>query len=99
MNAVTNAFRLVLASQVWLIFAITSSIPVSGQGTSISGWPPEVRAIKYRCSADDTMQPSLFYDPGGNEPKPLLIALHSWSGDYTQANPAYGIWCIAKGHR
>ena len=38
-----------------------------------------------------------FYDPGGDLPKPLLIALHSWSGDYTQANPAYGIWCISKG--
>ena len=97
MNATIILVRLVFASHLCLLITITSLIPVSGQETSVSGWPPEVRAIKYRCSADDTMQPSLFYDPGGNEPKPLLIALHSWSGDYTQANPAYGIWCIAKG--
>jgi pimeloyl-ACP methyl ester carboxylesterase len=55
-----------------------------------------VRAIEYGSSVDDTLQPALFYDPGGEEPKPLLIALHSWSGNYTQANPAYGVWCIAK---
>lgn len=63
----------------------------------VAGWPAQVQAIQYRSSADGTLQPALFYDPGGNEPKPLLIALHSWSGDYTQANPAYGLWCIAKG--
>lgn len=62
----------------------------------IPGWPSEVRGIAYLSSADGTLQPALFYDPGGDEPKPLLIALHSWSGDYTQANPAYGIWCVAK---
>ena len=62
----------------------------------IAGWPSEVRAIEYRSSADGSLQPALFYDPGGEEPKPLLIALHSWSGNYTQANPAYGLWCIAK---
>jgi acetyl esterase/lipase len=56
-----------------------------------------VRAIQYRSAADNSLQPALFYNPGGAEPKPLLIALHSWSGDYTQANPAYGLWCIAKG--
>lgn len=62
----------------------------------LAGWPVEVRAIEYASSADNTLQPSLFYDPGGDEPKPLLIALHSWSGDYTQTNPAYALWSIAK---
>ncbi|MGN6136248.1 MAG: alpha/beta hydrolase family protein [Aureliella sp.] len=68
-----------------------------GESKPVAGWPSQVRAIQYRSSADDTLQPALFYDPGGDQPKPLLIALHSWSGDYTQANPAYGLWCIAKG--
>ena len=96
MNAAINVIRLMLACHFWLIFTIANSNHVSGQETSVAGWPHEVRAIKYLSSADETMQPSLFYDPGGNDLKPLLIALHSWSGDYTQANPAYGIWCIAK---
>ncbi len=67
------------------------------QDGKTAGWPAPVRAIEYRSEADQSLQPALFYDPGGNHPKPLLVALHSWSGDYRQANPAYGIWCIAKG--
>jgi pimeloyl-ACP methyl ester carboxylesterase len=67
------------------------------QSEEIKGWPAEVRAIEYTSDADGTNQPALFYDPGGDAPKPLLVALHSWSGDYRQANPAYAQWCIAKG--
>ena len=80
---------------ILLLFVLVSSTQTIAQG--VTGWPNEVRAIEYLSSADNTMQPSLFYDPGGDTPKPLLIALHSWSGDYTQANPDYGHWCIAKG--
>ena len=63
----------------------------------VAGWPNEVRAIEYLSAADNTLQPALFYAPQGSDSaRPLLVALHSWSGDYTQANPAYGLWCIAK---
>lgn len=67
------------------------------QAEEIKGWPSEVRAIEYPSDADGTNQPALFYDPAGDAPKPLLVALHSWSGDHRQANPAYAQWCIAKG--
>lgn len=70
---------------------------VEAPKANIVGWPSEVRAIEYPSDADGTNQPALFYDPGGDTPKPLLVALHSWSGDYRQANPAYAQWCIAKG--
>ena len=97
MNSCRNGQRLALLPHASLIFLIAIATHANGQEKPVSGWPPEVRAIKYLSAADNSMQPSLFYDPGGNESKPLLIALHSWSGDYTQANPAFGIWCIAKG--
>lgn len=67
------------------------------QHEEFKGWPSEVQAIEYPSDADGTNQPALFYNPGGETPKPLLVALHSWSGDYRQANPAYAQWCIAKG--
>lgn len=61
-------------------------------------WPPEVVKIEYPSSADDTLQPALFYAPAGNEPVPLLIALHSWSGDYLQSlNAPAAEWCIEHG--
>jgi hypothetical protein len=81
-----------------LVFTVLASGSfVMAQEDRMAGWPPEVKVIGYRSDADQTMQPALYYDPVGENPKPLLVALHSWSGDYRQANPAYGLWCIAKG--
>ena len=65
---------------------------------SIKGWPPEVVKISYPCSADQTEQPALFYRPEKDEPVPLLVGLHTWSGNYLQATSApYARWCIDKG--
>lgn len=89
---------------VWALVGFIASAHCSSQdkltvdpSAPIAGWPSEVRSIEYRSTADNSLQPSLFYDPGGSDPKPLLIALHSWSSDYKQSNPQYAAWCIAKG--
>ena len=62
-------------------------------------WPEQIREIKYLSKADSTMQPALFYRPEKtNEALPLLVALHTWSGNYLQKTSApYAQWCIAKG--
>ena len=61
------------------------------------GWPKEVREIKYPSKADNTRQPALFYAPAGrDEPRPLLVGLHTWSSDYRQNNSPYGKWCIEQ---
>lgn len=50
-------------------------------------WPEQIREIKYLSEADSTMQPALFYRPEKtNEALPLLVALHTWSGNYLQKN-------------
>lgn len=59
-------------------------------------WPEPVQEITYVSSADKSSQPALFYAPQGAEPVPLLVALHTWSGDYKQRNAPYGQWCIEK---
>ncbi len=38
--------------------------------------------IFYRSSADDSMQPALFQKARSSEPRPLLVALHTWSNDH-----------------
>ncbi|HUP80681.1 MAG TPA: hypothetical protein VM260_19180 [Pirellula sp.] len=81
MNLYRNRLPVKLPMYSLLVFLIAMTTLVIGQEKPVSGWPPEVRSIKYLNPVDHTMQPSLFYDPGGDLPKPLLIALHSWSGD------------------
>ena len=62
------------------------------------GWPNVVKEIKYLSAADQTQQPALFYAPREkNKPVPLLVGLHTWSGDYRQASSiSYVKWCIDK---
>jgi acetyl esterase/lipase len=61
------------------------------------GWPAGVTSVTYTSSADGTAQPTLFYNPKTKQPVPLLVALHTWSSDYRNPEPAYATWCIAKG--
>lgn len=63
-------------------------------------WPPEVREVEHPSTADQSLQPAKFFaPPDSGKPVPLLVGLHTWSGDYTQAanGGAYARWCIAKG--
>lgn len=37
--------------------------------------------ITYRCKCDDTMQPAMIRPAETSGPRPLLVALHTWSGN------------------
>lgn len=61
-------------------------------------WPAAVREVRFPSAADGTQQPALFYVPPGDEPRPLLVALHTWLGDYLRPTGApYAEGCIAWG--
>jgi acetyl esterase/lipase len=60
-------------------------------------WPDQVREISFFSPVDSSMQPALFFDSGSKTPRPLLVALHTWSNDYKQsASIPYARWCIEK---
>lgn len=60
-------------------------------------WPEAVQEISYWSQADSTQQPALFYDSGSEHAKPLLVGLHTWSGDYRQTSSVpYANWCLQK---
>ncbi|MFK5920992.1 MAG: prolyl oligopeptidase family serine peptidase [Verrucomicrobiota bacterium] len=66
----------------------------------MKGFPPQVQKITYPSSADQSQQPALFFQ-ASKDPKqkrPLLVALHTWSGDYSQGGgKTYARWCIDQG--
>ncbi|MBT4820425.1 MAG: prolyl oligopeptidase family serine peptidase, partial [Lentisphaerae bacterium] len=46
---------------------------------------PGLETVAIVSTADDTEQPARFFKPAGTEePAPLLVLLHTWSGDYRQ---------------
>lgn len=42
------------------------------------------REIDYPCPMDGSRQPARFFSPDEPGPVPLLVGLHTWSGDYRQ---------------
>lgn len=51
-----------------------------------------------RSSMDGVLQPVLWYNPDSNQPRPLLVGLHTWSRDYAQlTGSSYAEWCRKQG--
>lgn len=58
-------------------------------------WPVGVQDIKYKSSADNTMQPMMFYTPNANKSVPLLVYLHPWTATYKRPDGMfYAKYCI-----
>lgn len=58
----------------------------------------EAREIRYQSSADQSEQPAMFYAPASETPVPLVVALHTWSGNYKQrSHRAIEKWCMEQG--
>ena len=58
----------------------------------------EAKEIRYPSSADQSVQPAMFYAPSTRKPVPLVVALHTWSGNYKQKNhKSIERWCVKKG--
>ncbi len=63
----------------------------------ISEWPKGIKEVSIVSSADKSTQPALIFNPGKDEARPLLVALHTWSNDYKQSGSIpYAEWCIDK---
>ena len=43
-----------------------------------------VREINYPCKFDNSLQPAMVYSSNSAEPRPLVVALHTWSFDHSK---------------
>ncbi len=74
------------------IFVLTTLLGAT-VGYSAETGPHEVR---YESAADGSQQKAMFYAPTKADPIPLLVVLHTWSGDYKQEyHAACADWCVA----
>ncbi len=92
--------RIVIAATfILLIAAVALPTPDLLAQAPTKEYPPGVATVHYRSSGDGSRQPMLFWKPeaaGGKAP--LLVALHSWSGNYAQSSgEAYARWCQQEG--
>lgn len=69
-------------------------------GAVAAGEPVQVSAletIQIPSSKDGSLQPALLWTPDSKEPAPLLVYLHSWSGDYRQKNDTWQAEAVKRG--
>ena len=50
-------------------------------------WSDGFTIVKIQSSADASLQPAYFLPSQPGTLKPLVVGLHTWSGDYTQNDP------------
>lgn len=74
----------------FVIFCAAMTLLISDVESSDSADEPNRFAIEVKSSLDDTTQPSYVILPGNYESdedaRPLLVSLHTWSGDLHQRN-------------
>ncbi len=60
---------------------------------------PSLTEVRITSSLDGTEQPSLYWAPESAkaQPTPLLVFLHSWSGNYAQKNDAWQREAVNRG--
>jgi len=60
---------------------------------------PKLTKVEVKSSLDGESQPILYWAPekARNEPTPLFVFLHSWSGDYTQNNAKWQTQAVKRG--
>lgn len=56
--------------------------------------PPEVKETDYPCTIDNSKQKAMFFVAKGKQPRPLLVALHTWGGSYKQSCRYYAEYCV-----
>ncbi len=49
-------------------------------------WDKDFKIAEIKSSADDSLQKAYFYTTNSKEPQPLVVSLHTWSGDFTQVD-------------
>lgn len=65
--------------------------------TRSKNWPSEASRIEITSSADHSPQSAVFYKAPGAEKRPLIVSLHTWSGDYLQKDTLIH-FCIRRGY-
>ncbi|MFB6343319.1 GDSL-type esterase/lipase family protein [Saccharicrinis sp. FJH62] len=90
-------FKSILFSLLILSLNIAAQDDPKWDNTTHKDWPAECKEVSIISTADGTEQKAMFFMSGSDKPTPLIISLHTWSGDYTQKDTLS--WeCIQKGY-
>ncbi|WP_461534231.1 alpha/beta hydrolase family protein [Sinomicrobium sp.] len=58
-------------------------------------WDEVFEVVDIKSTKDNSLQKSYFYKSQSDKPRPLVVSLHTWSGDYTQRDDLAKM-CVAQ---
>ena len=91
----TNNFSIPLKNIVLLLYLALFSSVINAQSvfwddTENSNWPKVFEEVSIPSSLDEHQQKAYFYKSRLEAAQPLIVSLHTWSGDYSQQDPLVG---------
>ncbi|WP_159518069.1 SGNH/GDSL hydrolase family protein [Sunxiuqinia indica] len=63
--------------------------------THSKDWPADCQKVDVISTIDKSPQPAYFFQSKADSPRPLIISLHTWSGDFNQEDTLS--WICVKG--
>lgn len=69
------------------IFGLYSQNKILWDDTDTGKWSNEFEEVQMPSSLDNGLQGAILYKAKSDTPRPLIVSLHTWSGDYKQADP------------
>jgi lysophospholipase L1-like esterase/dienelactone hydrolase len=80
--------------QVITVLLVTAGTAISGannppawDNTSEAGWGEAFSRVSITAGAGTVAQPAMWHATTRTNPQPLIVSLHTWSGDFRQADP------------
>jgi len=89
-------FKLIVMKRTYLIFLFCSFMNLissaqdaktAWDNTISKNWPEGFAKAEIKSTVDGTIQNAVFYMTSQATPQPLIVSLHTWSGDFTQEDP------------
>jgi len=70
-----------------LIVNIQAKAQNQWDDTQSKTWPDQFKEVDITSSKDGAIQKAYFYTSNQQDPQPLIISFHTWSGNYQQKDP------------
>ncbi len=98
-HSIHGILQMTSALRLFLALLTICSVSASSAQTADAPALPKLTEVQIKSSLDGTQQPSLYWAPESATTRetPLLVFLHSWSGNYQQKNDAWQRQAVERG--
>lgn len=77
----------VCAFCIFCVHLLVAQQDPTWDNTAKTAWSTAFQQVQIPSSADGTLQQAYFFKSTQKHPQPLIVSLHTWSGDYQQRDP------------